>query len=557
MEKNKIEELKAKHASLTREQSAAQAELDKVQTKHDNTKRHANQLSLQPNKGAELEAANAEIERSQQQITRMTAEMKEKIDMIAEMSAELKAASDEEKEGDGEGGEEKEAGMDEGEASKKRSKPQARAGESDAEIKRALDDAREQAQEKILKRGGDSVVNAAAAQQVGQMYGQAQSEIALNNTLRRMYWEAGYRHDALKGAGRAGEDGGYDVRRGANNAQSIIIPADEIFKIAPVGAQQVTRMKRSLEASRMVEGERVQRAFPNFSNTQPSLPIGHGGTELLVLPQNFIPALQGINTYNFKGINSFPIQDSTTDEGTSHEFIEPGAAALQADLTHSPLTLIGRDFRWRLDLPKGLIANTGDYDLISATRNALTRLYLNRLDKVMILSNTSRTGYHKGFLNTDNILITTLGTDGGALTLGKVNELEISVLDNSPEDNGLHWFGRAGLGPRLNQLYREANSADAIYDGLIGGEKVQMFRNHRFVANNNIPGNLTKGAGTGLEAMVFADLSHWHFATFGDMMLTLNPYSGQDTGSIRFYIEGYYDFGFPRPGLIGAIRDMI
>ena len=56
---------------------------------------------------------------------------------------------------------------------------------------------------------------------------------------------------------------------------------------------------------------------------------------------------------------------------------------------------------------------------------------------------------------------------------------------------------------------------------------------YRAGVTNSVPGNLTKGDGTGLSAIIFGNFADLVIGMWGSLDLMVDPYSGSTAGTVR------------------------
>lgn len=75
------------------------------------------------------------------------------------------------------------------------------------------------------------------------------------------------------------------------------------------------------------------------------------------------------------------------------------------------------------------------------------------------------------------------------------------------------------------------------------------------VVSNNCPGNLTKGAGTNLSAVIYGNFQDVIVGGFGGLELVIDPYSEMSTSTIRVGAFMLQDIGIRHPQSFAAIVD--
>ena len=86
-------------------------------------------------------------------------------------------------------------------------------------------------------------------------------------------------------------------------------------------------------------------------------------------------------------------------------------------------------------------------------------------------------------------------------------------------------------------------------EGLVNG--------YPYYCSNQVPGNLTKGTGTNLSALIFGKFSELFFAEWGNTEILANPYGSQYlSGGIQIRILHTCDIGIRHPECFSAATDV-
>ena len=77
-----------------------------------------------------------------------------------------------------------------------------------------------------------------------------------------------------------------------------------------------------------------------------------------------------------------------------------------------------------------------------------------------------------------------------------------------------------------------------------------------FAESNNVPANLTKGAGTNLSALIYGNWADLLIAEFGALELIVDPYTYADSGRVRVTAHSFWDIGVRHPESFAVLADI-
>lgn len=153
-------------------------------------------------------------------------------------------------------------------------------------------------------------------------------------------------------------------------------------------------------------------------------------------------------------------------------------------------------------------------DIEMLVRNDFALLLADAVDKAAI-SGTGAAAQPRGILNTAGIGDVPLGTNGGAMTIDTPADVigKLAIADAPETSRGFLTNGKVRTAAmKLKDGQNRPFGLPAV------------FQNERVEYSNNVPGNLTKGTGTNLSALIYgnwADLLVGYWSAFD---LLVNPY---------------------------------
>lgn len=138
----------------------------------------------------------------------------------------------------------------------------------------------------------------------------------------------------------------------------------------------------------------------------------------------------------------------------------------------------------------------------------------------------------RGLLNYTGLQTVALGTDGGAMTFAKLVELETKLKRYN--------MGRVALITthelRGAMKTTPKESGQAIY--LASNNEANGYP---LFVTEQMPNNLTKGAGTALNAAIFGDWSSWYIGYWGGRDIVVDPYTLAKNNQVRIIMNAFAD----------------
>jgi HK97 family phage major capsid protein len=137
-----------------------------------------------------------------------------------------------------------------------------------------------------------------------------------------------------------------------------------------------------------------------------------------------------------------------------------------------------------------------------------------------------------GLLNVSGLPTVALGTNGAAPTWNALTQVVQAVATANGLRGSLGWIvNGAGMGTLMRTPYV---STYPRYLWEAGQEPNEgMLAGYRARVSNNVPGNLTKGSGTNLSALLFGNWSEILVAQWRGIDMLIDPYSQSSTGTVR------------------------
>ena len=167
-------------------------------------------------------------------------------------------------------------------------------------------------------------------------------------------------------------------------------------------------------------------------------------------------------------------------------------------------------------------------------------------------------GEPTGILNTAGIGTVALGTDGAAPTWDSVVDLEAAVADNNADLGSLAYLTNSAVRKKLKRTTKVSGDAGAGFvweDGDVPG--MGRLNGYTAAVSNHVPSDLTKGAGTGLSALIFGNWTDLLIGEWGIVDIVVDPYSLATTNKVTVTATMYVDVAVRRAESFGAITDAV
>ena len=120
------------------------------------------------------------------------------------------------------------------------------------------------------------------------------------------------------------------------------------------------------------------------------------------------------------------------------------------------------------------------------------------------------------------------GNDGAAPTWANIIELETDVSVANADVGSMGYLTNAKVRGKLKGTTKANNQ-----NGFVFEQGDMPLNGYRAGITNAVPSNLTKGAGTDLSAILFGNFADLLIGMWGGLDLTVDPYSGSTSGTVR------------------------
>ena len=120
------------------------------------------------------------------------------------------------------------------------------------------------------------------------------------------------------------------------------------------------------------------------------------------------------------------------------------------------------------------------------------------------------------------------GADGAAPTWANIIELETDVAVANADVGSMGYLTNAKVRGKLKGTTKANNQ-----NGFVFEQGDMPLNGYRAGITNAVPSNLTKGNGTDLSAIIFGNFADLLIGMWGGLDLTVDPYSGSTSGTVR------------------------
>jgi HK97 family phage major capsid protein len=170
-------------------------------------------------------------------------------------------------------------------------------------------------------------------------------------------------------------------------------------------------------------------------------------------------------------------------------------------------------------------------------RSDLARVLGVELDRVALNGNADDSGNQPtGILQNSNITVWPLGTNGAAPAFSDLLSLETGIGLTNADVGSLGYV----TSPRLRSYFKTLPVASGITKAAWcshpgpDGRPIEYLAGAPAFSTSNVPGNLTKGSGTALSAIIYGNWEDLVIAIWGNAVeILVDPFTFSTTGTVR------------------------
>ena len=199
-------------------------------------------------------------------------------------------------------------------------------------------------------------------------------------------------------------------------------------------------------------------------------------------------------------------------------------------------------------LSKDLLRQTS-IDVENLIKNKLMDCHAAMIDKAAF-NGTGANGQPTGILKTAGITTVAGGTNGAALTWKNVVALETAVNANNANRGKMAYATNAKVVGELKTIEKATGS------GRFLTEDGKTLNGYPMDWSNLVPSDLTKGSGTKLSALIFANWEDLVVAGWGGLDIVIDPYTAARKAEIIMTLNAWNDVKVVEPKSFAVISDV-
>ena len=164
-----------------------------------------------------------------------------------------------------------------------------------------------------------------------------------------------------------------------------------------------------------------------------------------------------------------------------------------------------------------------------------------------------------GILNIGGVNVVIFGPDGGIPSWEKLVQFETKIATANADERTMGWALNSRMRGELKSRQKFAGTnGETLWQNAMVGSNEGYVNGYRVGVSNQIPGNLVKGNGTNLNAMIFGDWSRLICGEWGTYELAANPFTdnGFLSGGIQVRIIHTCDFAVTQEKAFSVATDV-
>ena len=243
--------------------------------------------------------------------------------------------------------------------------------------------------------------------------------------------------------------------------------------------------------------------------------------------------------------------------GATFYWVTEGGTTTESQLTVGQISMTPKTVSARVDMTRRALLQTTPA-VEQLVRDDLLRGIAIEMDRVSI-NGASANDEPVGILNTTGIGSVIGGSNGAAMTWGKVVDLETEVAVDNADVGALGYMTNTRVRGSMKQIEKSANTAQFLWpDGRLAADGFGEVNGYRAGVTNQIPNNLTKGTSIGVaSAMIFGNYSDWLIGMWGAMDLFAEKVTLGDSGGLVVRIFQDMDTAARHAESFSAMEDIL
>lgn len=235
--------------------------------------------------------------------------------------------------------------------------------------------------------------------------------------------------------------------------------------------------------------------------------------------------------------------------GASHFWLAENGAPSESSATFDQIGMTPKTVGAFTDISRRLLLQSS-ISMEAFVQNELALRLALAIDMAGI-AGTGTSNQPKGLLNYTGVGSVVGGTNGGAANWGKVVDLETEAGAANALVQNMCYLTNAKVRGKLKQTEKASGTAQFVM-----GEGGNL-NGYNTVVSNQVPGNLTKGTGTDLSALIFGNFADLIIGMWGGLDLQVDPYTQNTKGAVRVTAFQDVDVNIRHPESFSVMKDVI
>ena len=235
---------------------------------------------------------------------------------------------------------------------------------------------------------------------------------------------------------------------------------------------------------------------------------------------------------------------------TNVSFVAEGSSPTESAETFSQISMSPKTLAGYIDLSRKLVQQSNP-SIEAVVRDDMVRTFASAIASVCI--NGGGSNEPTGVIGSGDTPVSSIGTNGGAITWAKIQELIKTVEDANAVGTSPAFLTNPSVASQLRQLPKQASGVEGNFlldpDGRLSGYFVGY--------TTNVPSNLTKGSSSGVcSALIFGDWSQCFLAFWSGLDLVVDSSTLSTSGGTRLAFFQDVDFALRNPNGFCITKDI-
>lgn len=235
---------------------------------------------------------------------------------------------------------------------------------------------------------------------------------------------------------------------------------------------------------------------------------------------------------------------------TNSAFVAEGSAPSEGAEVFSQISMAPKTLAGYVDLSRKLVQQS-DPSIEAVVRDDMLRTFASAIDAVCLVGGGSNEP--TGVIGNSDTPVVAMGTNGGAITWAKIQELIKTVEDANAIGTSPAFVTNPSVASQLRQVPKQSSGVEGNFlldpDGRLSGYFVGY--------TTNVPSNLTKGSASGVcSALLFGDWSQFFLAFWSGLDVVVDSSSLSTSGGTRLAFFQDVDCAVRNPNGFAIIKDL-